>query len=505
MSSIYSGNGHLPQPAPAAWRWLDLNRWSARLLADPGHTPAALLYLTLAATAGGIAVAVGETNALIIAISLLACVFIVLDFRIGVGMLIVLMPISASTLFPHAIAGITGLNPLNLLLIGTLGSCLMHRSVAGDPGPLVPPTLIWLYILPIMGAALLGYSHVGSISGYFQAAGLINFDSTGSYLRDMLFKPLFMVLFAVLVGAALSRTPRLEQLLLPMLLSIWLMGLMTIVFVLISGASLSELASSQARGFFSPLGMHANDLGRCYAMAYALLLFTFAASDDYRLRMLLLATMGMLVLALLLTFSRGAFLGFVVVNILFLISRRRVISLLVGGLVLAGLIMLLPEAVFERIATGWNGGLNAISAGRVDTIWLPLLPEVWSSPIFGHGLGSILWSKAMRAGTILQVTHPHNAYLQVLLDMGLVGLCLLIAYFIQVWKRFRSLSREPGLQAIRRGFYEGAAVGLVALLITNFAGSSLLPVPEQSFLWLAIGMMYGESAGRSGKVDAQSC
>lgn len=478
------------------------SRWSRLLLADPSYTQNTLLFLVVVAILGGVAVAVGEANALIVCISLLACIFIVLDFRIGVALLIVLMPVSASTLFPHAIAGITGLNPLNLLLMGTLASCLMHRSVAGDAGPLIAPPLIWRYILPIIVAALLGVGHVAAIPDYFQVAGLINFDSPATYLRDMLFKPLFMVLFAVLVGAALVRTQRLEHFLLPMVLSIWLMGLMTIVFVLLSGASLRELASSEARGFFSPLGMHANDLGRCYAIAYALLLFTFAASENYRLRMLLLATMGMVVLALILTFSRGAFLGFAVVNILFLISRRRVISLLAGGMMLSGLVMMLPDAVFARITTGWGSGLNAISAGRVDTIWLPLLPEVWSSPVLGNGLGSILWSPAMRAGSILQVTHPHNAYLQALLDMGFCGLLLLAAYFTHVWKKFRSLHRDTALHPTRRGFYEGAGVGLVAFLITAFAGSSLLPVPEQSFLWLAIGMMYGEVSSQPEKKNA---
>jgi O-antigen ligase len=171
-------------------------------------------------------------------------------------------------------------------------------------------------------------------------------------------------------------------------------------------------------------------------------------------------------------------------------------------MMLAGLIMMLPDAVFSRITTGWDSGLNAVSAGRVDTIWLPLLPEVWASPLFGHGLGSIMWSQAMRAGSILQVTHPHNAYLQAVLDIGFLGLIVLAAYFIHVWKGFRRLSRDPHLDPMRRGFYEGASVGLVAFLISGFAGSSLLPVPEQCFLWLAIGMMYGERTTQPGQSHA---
>jgi hypothetical protein len=47
-----------------------------------------------------------------------------------------------------------------------------------------------------------------------------------------------------------------------------------------------------------------------------------------------------------------------------------------------------------------------------------------------------------------------------------------------------------------RGFYQGAAAGLVSFAVTGFAGSSLYPRPEYVFLWLAIGMMYGQLARR---------
>ena len=36
-----------------------------------------------------------------------------------------------------------------------------------------------------------------------------------------------------------------------------------------------------------------------------------------------------------------------------------------------------------------------MSAGRIDDIWLPLLPELFKSPLWGNGLNSIMWSYAM--------------------------------------------------------------------------------------------------------------
>ena len=184
----------------------------------------------------------------------------------------------------------------------------------------------------------------------------------------------------------------------------------------------------------------------------------------------------MIVAALVLTFSRGAFFGFFVVNALFLLSRRSAGALALGALLVAGLLLALPGAFYDRLMAGFGGDLNAVTAGRINSIWLPLLPELWRSPIYGNGLGSILWSDAMLTGQILSTTHPHNAYLQALLDMGVAGLVLLCAYFAHVWKGFRALSVDPSVSPTLQGFYLGAAAGLARLLIAGVTDSSLAPV-----------------------------
>lgn len=465
--------------------------------------------LTTLALPVGLAIAMGglvvfaEVNALVLCLSLLASIFIMIDFRFGVLCLIVIMPLSASSLLPRGMGGIGGLNPLNLLLLVTLVSCLLRGLPPGGLLRFMPKPMFWLYLLPILVAALLGSRHVAEIPALFVAEGMLEFNNTAGYFRDMLIKPpLFILLFALLVSAATRRSEHPESLIYAMLVSIWGMGLMTIVFVFLSGASLSELASSRGREFFMPLGIHANDLGRLYAIAYALMLYTCAATRDLRFRLALVGTMGVVVLALLLTFSRSAFFGFLVVNALFLISRRKISIVIFGTLILIVLALLLPGAVYERMGAGWGAGLNAISAGRVDEIWTPLLPEMWNNLIYGNGLGAILWSQAMRAGAVLEVTHPHNAYLQLLLDTGIIGTVLIGAYYVHLWKGFRRLIADPDLDPVMRGFYAGANAGLISFLVAGIAGSSLMPCLEQIFLWLAIGMMYGQSRGKQG---AASC
>jgi len=447
----------------------------------------------------GFVVAVAGLNGVYLCVALIGCTFILRDFRIGVVLLILLMPISSSRFFPHAVLGITGLNPLNLLLVGTLGSYLFRSLSDRSLSRFMPRPLLWLYIVPILVAGALGSRHLGDIPLFFN--GLVDFDSVAGYFGELVVKPLLIVIFALLVGAAWSKAEKPEKFLIPMLISIWVMGSMVIVFVYLSGVTLGELASSTSREFLSPLGMHANELGRMYEVAYALLLFTWAESKEWRLRFVLLASVGLVVVALMLTFSRGAFLGFIVINALFLLWHRNLKTLVLGVLLAAVVLLLLPDAVYDRVTTGFGRGFGSgsdmISAGRIDHLWLPLLPEVPKSPIYGHGLGSILWSEPMRRGagvTFLAVGHPHNAYLQALLDMGIAGLILVCAYLAHVWKGFRTLSVDPALSPTVRGFFLGAAAGLLALLISYLTDSSLLPRPEQAFLWLAIGMMYGQRA-----------
>ena len=115
-------------------------------------------------------------------------------------------------------------------------------------------------------------------------------------------------------------------------------------------------------------------------------------------------------------------------------------------------------------------------------------------PLWGSGLDSTMWANAVWAEMMLPVTHPHNAYIQAILDMGLVGMALLIAFYLHVYRKFRDLGSNAYLSPTMRGFYQGAVAGLLCFAITGFAGSSLRAVPEFAFLWIAIGMMYGQLA-----------
>jgi O-antigen ligase len=474
---------------PISWR---LRHWAQHATLPPsGRRALAIAGLVAVGAFWGALVGVAGVAAALICISLFACVFVMRDFRVGVGILIAIMPISQSYVFPHAMFGVTGLNPLNLLLVTTLLSLFMRSLGDGTWKHFLPRSVLFIYIAPLVMGVAIGMFHVDEIPKGFRDLELIFFDNPAGYVRDMLLKPLTFVVYALLVAAAVERSRQEERFITPMIVSVFVMAMMAVIFVAISGISLSALAGTFARHFFSAIGMHANDLGRLYATAYALLLFIWSRTDRMSLKTLLVISMGLVCVALVLTFSRGAFFGFILVNIIYLVSRPNLKTIVAAVLLVPVAAIIAPGAIWSRVTMGVGDGANAVTAGRTNEIWAPLLPELFKSPIWGDGVGSILWSDAMLEGRLPLVGHPHNAYLQAYTDMGVIGLVLLVLFWIYCWRHLRRLSKDARVKPELQGFFEGAAAGVLAFMAAGFAGASLAPVPAQAFMWLAVGVMFG--------------
>src|SRR5205085_4686096 len=223
----------------------------------------------------GAAVGVGGVPTLIVCMTFIACAFVLRDFRAGVVLLIAIMPVSQRYVFPHEMFGITGINPLNLVMLTTLTVLAMRTAGTGVLSHITPKPLLWLYLVPIIFGGLLGAPHAADIPAVFRDEEMIYFTNGIGYLRDMLMKPMLFVIYALLVSVAVQRSEKPERFITPVVISVWIMACVVLVFTAMAGVSLSDLAGEYSRQFFSALGMHANDLGRLYAVAYALLLFVW--------------------------------------------------------------------------------------------------------------------------------------------------------------------------------------------------------------------------------------
>ena len=430
--------------------------------------------------------------ALLSPLLLLLMLIAIWDYRYGVLLTVFILPLSSTNLLPKEIFGVAGLNPLNVLLLFSALSMLLTSAV--QPSKILIPTwshYFFCYLGVFMAATLHGVFHIGSIPDYFKALGIIKSNSVGEYLSSAFLKPIITLSTVFMLSVALRNAQRPNFYLVPLFCSAIVFPLAVFFYVSVSGASLSELASTGSRGYLSVVGMHANELGLLLNMAFALALFCCAHAPGFLAKSLLGAVTIILAVAVALTFSRGAYLGSFAVIAYFLYSLRRFGILLSALLLLPFAILLVPQPVLERATIGiQNQDVDAISAGRVDDIWRPLLPEVMTSPIIGHGLGSILWSEAAQQRTILPVSHPHSAYLGMLLDFGILGTVVIFFFLRHVWRLFRRLGRYAP-DPIWRGFFGGATACVLLLLVQGLTDDSFMPSRTQPFFWMSYGLAMG--------------
>ncbi|MFD2270380.1 O-antigen ligase family protein [Undibacterium arcticum] len=204
------------------------------------------------------------------------------------------------------------------------------------------------------------------------------------------------------------------------------------------------------------------------------------------------ATTVIVMAAVALTFSRGAYLGlFFCGRVFSFFTQRRFRAMLVVLLLVTLAALFMPDAVVERASMGLgNGNVEDVSAGRVDEIWRPLIPEILSNPLIGHGLGSILWSESAQHRAILPVGHPHSAYLGVLLDFGVLGAIVIFVFFRHMWRLFIDLAKRMP-DPIWRAYFRGAAACILLLLVQGVTDDSFTPTRTQPFLWLSYGIATG--------------
>ncbi|MBN1623089.1 MAG: O-antigen ligase family protein [Clostridia bacterium] len=134
----------------------------------------------------------------------------------------------------------------------------------------------------------------------------------------------------------------------------------------------------------------------------------------------------MMVVAMLLTMSRGCWIGLIAgVFIYFLVADRRFLWLFFAGVVI--LPFVLPESIMLRLLS--IGNLEDSSSLYRLFIWLgtfKMLGDYW---LTGVGLGTKAFSGIYSAYAYngIIAPHPHNLYLNVLSERGITGfICLAI-------------------------------------------------------------------------------
>jgi len=150
-------------------------------------------------------------------------------------------------------------------------------------------------------------------------------------------------------------------------------------------------------------------------------------------RLVTLGLTAVMLVCLVYTYSRGAYVGLLLAFALFAVLRdRRFVMLGVIGLLL--LPFVLPASVINRFAS--IGNLSDTSSSYRISIWLgslKIIKDYWPS---GIGLGlepfKLIYPKYSLNAAYAQ--HSHNIYMQLLIENGIAGFLMFAAMMVVYYK-----------------------------------------------------------------------
>lgn len=216
-------------------------------------------------------------------------------------------------------------------------------------------------------------------------------------------------------------------------------------------------------------------------------------AGDLLKKMLFLGITGAMVLTLLLTFSRGGWVGLAVAVFVFLLlqDRKALLALFFLGLVsaLAGTAFL-PEVFLQRILT-IGSPFDTSNIYRI-LVWresLLIISDYWTT---GVGLGHQVFQEIYPYYMLTRDKtpfHAHNTYLQLLLEIGLAGFLVFFWFMVSTAKKgLKTLFRAP--DPFLGGVIAASLAALAGLLAQGMVENVLYLLKIIMLFWLTIGLLF---------------
>ena len=149
-------------------------------------------------------------------------------------------------------------------------------------------------------------------------------------------------------------------------------------------------------------------------------------------KIIFLGTTLVMILAMVLTLSRGGWIGFAFSALVFilLVEKRLLLSIVPITL---GAVYLLPQTIINRILS--IGNLSDSSNAYRIKIWEITMDIIRDHPIVGVGFGHLPFKQTFETYIRTMPTfHAHNTYLQTAAEMGIVGLLVFLFFLFILFK-----------------------------------------------------------------------
>ena len=425
------------------------------------------------------------------------------DWFVSLCGLILLMAVVEHPDAPKTMFGIQGLSIWNLLLVVVCWAWYRARKTEGSTWDL--PKGLTVMLLGYLAVVLVGFARMIVDRRFLEDS------STLSLVSEYLVNTVKWVIPALLLFDG-ARDRRRFALGIGAILGVYvLLALQVIKWMplqmLNSGDDLQQRA---LKILVNEVGYHRVTMSMMLAGAsWALFCARGLVRPGWQ-RVGVMACAAAVVMAQALTGGRMGYATWALIGLVLLSIRDRAYLLLAPVMVIA--VWLLVPAAGQRLLEGISPGsreyamrvaqvtgdrrvlekvdLDTMTAGRT-LIWPYVEAKIADAPVLGYGM---LAMRRVGLVTFLASSlgegfdHPHNAYFEILLDSGIVGLVLVLPFYLLVLARALSLyadARSPVFMAAG-----GAAAALVlALLVASLGAQSFYPREGTVGMWCAIGLM----------------
>lgn len=290
-------------------------------------------------------------------------------------------------------------------------------------------------------------------------------EFSGTFIRCI-------VIFIVIVNVVRTRARLRGLMLLALAASLWLsvetindyrLGLMTVE---------GYRAGGRGGGIFG----NSNDMALFLVINVPVAITLLLGSRGFLRKFLFAGCAVLMVAAIMLTYSRGGFIGLVVALTFFAwkAGRHRRLGIVVIGFLMVGAFLALVPSYALRIASILVPSLDPVGSSEARSgELLRSVVVALRHPIFGIGIGTYAPEMSHR-GLV-----THNSYTQVAAEMGMAALACYTLFIITPLKKLGQIARETFDAKPNSPFYY-LAVGLQASLLGYLICSFFASV---AYLW----------------------
>lgn len=388
-----------------------------------------------------------------------------------VALFVIVIPLMSNRYLPGQVFGIRGLSPVNLLTALAFAAIILKISLSGRAYGyavrfLSVPLLLCIVVYAVgVGLTLLG----GDDHPFFEGSRGLEAEhhsTKSAFVLLKVIRPIQVMLVGLLVYVTCDLLGNKQLIQRSVLIAPIALSTMALFFSLQVGLD-NYVESREVMG--NLMGLHGNSFG-ALSVYFLVAAITMREHEWPATRY---AAIGFAMLGIVLSFSRIAFIAtaFILAVLYFRLPAKERIALASLAVVI---VLIFSSQLIARIFYGFSTespdfDINAISAGRVADIWIPGFNQFLEKPFLGYGIGMLV---STRLGFNIIA---HNSYLELVLDIGLLGLLVFSNLFFRAMRDCAKNNDEL--------FYL-----LLVMLVLTLTGHTFYPATSNYVLWVFYGM-----------------